>query len=200
MECTRGKRIGRWFNSEVGKLVKAVNSAKGESTVLTRHMNTGQSEVAQTLEFCPAFWLQSAQQDFPDFSRNAANTEPGRPVNIKISESKRMIEVIWKMRIIYYHPCLRVKSSSTPGLIWGQFYTLLDPFLTSRSPLGEIHQFLSKQSCHSAYLRKISFDCGYNLIILTFTGWNYYSIEKNSLLSPSLKKIFLKFPFGSTSA
>ncbi len=55
MECTRGKRIGSWFNPEIGKLVKEVNNANGESTVIARHRNTGQSEVAQWSEFCPSF-------------------------------------------------------------------------------------------------------------------------------------------------
>ncbi len=55
MECSRGKRIGSWFNSEAGKLMDEVNSSNGESTVTARDKNIGQSEVEQRSEFLFSF-------------------------------------------------------------------------------------------------------------------------------------------------
>ncbi len=101
MECTSGKRINSWFKSEAGKLVNEVNSSNGESTVTVRHKNIGQSKVAQRSELCFSFLWQSSQQDFPVCLKNAADTDPGSPVNNRARETKRIIEVIWRDRIYY---------------------------------------------------------------------------------------------------
>ena len=101
IDLAKGLRTGSWFGWGIYTPSNETAKINGESMLIEKHTKSGQLGVEQWSGVSASFLLHSSQQDFSVLSSIAAETEEGKPVNIKTHVIKTVMEIILGSFIFY---------------------------------------------------------------------------------------------------